>query len=44
MALHRAAHAVAEQPLEESRLACPDHDEVGAALLGELDDRFARVP
>jgi hypothetical protein len=32
------ADTAAEQPVEEARLACTDHDQVGVALLGDLDD------
>ena len=43
LALDLAAHAQPQKPLEEARLVRADDDQVGATLLGELDDVVSRV-
>jgi hypothetical protein len=43
LALDLATHAQTEKTLEEARLVRADDDEVGAALLGQLDDVACRV-
>ena len=40
---HALAHARPEHPLEEAELSRSHDDQVGVALLGELDDRLGRV-
>ena len=43
LALDLAAHAQPEKTLEETRLVRADDDQVGATLLGQLDDVARRV-
>jgi hypothetical protein len=35
--------ALAEQPRDRAQLARADHDQVGAALVGDVDDRVGRL-
>ena len=43
LALDLATHAQPEKTLEETRLVRADDDQVGATLLGQLDDVAGRV-